>query len=183
MGLPIYLVNQLRIKVSKKMLVVSAFAYRMPYVIALPIEHFITDAATSMIAFSLLYLKVYSEAVRSENRVQHLSKVIIWQQVMICYSLLSATLPFVQAFMRGFTTGGTAFGSIIYGSRNSRSNSSGDTSRSRSRNEQFTPQFLGRTRTVCRGAGKQINNEAHRASGGSQELIVRREVTVAVTQN
>jgi hypothetical protein len=32
MGLPIYLVNQLRIKVSKKMLVVSAFAYRMPYV-------------------------------------------------------------------------------------------------------------------------------------------------------
>jgi hypothetical protein len=148
----------------------------------LPSNISITDSVTSMIAFSLLYLKVYSAAVRSEDRVQHLSKVIIWQQVMICYSLLSATLPFVQAFMRGFTTGGTAFGSIIYGSRNSRSNSSGDTSRSRSRNEQFTPQFLGRTRTVCRGAGKQVNDEAHRASGGSQELIVRREVTVAVTQ-
>ena len=40
MGLPIYLVNQLRIKVSKKMLVVSAFAYRMPYVIACLAEHF-----------------------------------------------------------------------------------------------------------------------------------------------
>ncbi|KAI4716951.1 hypothetical protein E4T48_06887 [Aureobasidium sp. EXF-10727] len=165
MGLPIYLVSHLRIRISKKMLVVSAFAYRMP-----------------MIAFALLYLRVYSEAVRSEERIQHLSKVIVWQQVTICYSLLSATLPFVQAFMRSFTTGGTAFGSIIYGSRNSRSNSSGDTSRSRSRNESFTPQFLGRTRTVCRGAGKQISNEAHRASGGSQELIVRREVTVAVTQ-
>jgi hypothetical protein len=135
-----------------------------------------------MIAFALIYLRVYSEAVRSEDRIRHFSKAIVWQQVMICYSLLSATLPFVQAFMRAFTTGGTAFGSIVYGSRNSRSNSSGDTSRSRSRNEQFTPQFLGRTRTVCRGAGKQINNEAHRASGGSQELIVRREVTVAVTQ-
>ncbi|KAG9994098.1 hypothetical protein KCU78_g18600, partial [Aureobasidium melanogenum] len=147
------------------MLVVSAFAYRMP-----------------MIAFSLLYLKVYSEAARSEERVHHFTKLIIWQQALICYSLLSATLPFVQAFMRSFTTGGTAFGSIIYGSRNSRSNSSGDTSRSRSRNESFTPQFLGRTKTVCRGAGKQVNNEAHRASGGSQELIVRREVTVAVTQ-
>ncbi|THZ08944.1 hypothetical protein D6C93_00283 [Aureobasidium pullulans] len=121
--------------------------------------------------------------VRSDDRSHHFSKVIVWQQASICYSLLSATLPFVQAFMRSFTTGGTAFGSIIYGSRNSRSNSSGDTSRSRSRNESFTPQFLGRTRTVCRGAGKQTNNEAHRASGGSQELIVRREVTVAVTQN
>ncbi|KAG9858821.1 hypothetical protein KCU98_g9584, partial [Aureobasidium melanogenum] len=165
MGLPIYLVSHLRIKVSKKMLVVSAFAYRMP-----------------IIAFSLLYLKVYSEAARSEEKVHHFTKVIIWQQALICYSLLSATLPFVQAFMRSFTTGGTAFGSIIYGSRNSRSNSSGDTSRSRSRNESFTPQFLGRTKTVCRGAGKQVNNEAHRASGGSQELIVRREVTVAVTQ-
>lgn len=33
MGLPIYLVSHLRIKVSKKMLVVSAFAYRMPYVV------------------------------------------------------------------------------------------------------------------------------------------------------
>ncbi|KEQ91015.1 hypothetical protein AUEXF2481DRAFT_521815 [Aureobasidium subglaciale EXF-2481] len=165
MGLPIYLVSHLRIKVGKKMLVVSAFAYRMP-----------------MIAFSLFYLKVYNEAVNSDDRVQHFSKVIVWQQASICYSLLSATLPFVQAFMRSFTTGGTAFGSIIYGSRNSRSNSSGDTSRSRSRNESFTPQFLGRTRTVCRGAGKQTNNEAHRASGGSQELIVRREVTVAVTQ-
>jgi hypothetical protein len=32
MGLPIYLVNQLKIKVGKKMLVVSAFAYRLPYV-------------------------------------------------------------------------------------------------------------------------------------------------------
>jgi hypothetical protein len=39
MGLPIYLVNQLRIKVGKKMLVVSAFAYRMPYVVASPTEH------------------------------------------------------------------------------------------------------------------------------------------------
>ncbi|KAG9538800.1 hypothetical protein KCU71_g21116, partial [Aureobasidium melanogenum] len=145
MGLPIYLVSHLRIKASKKMLVVSAFAYRMP-----------------MIAFALLYLKAYSEAVRSEERVHHFTKVIIWQQALICYSLLSATLPFVQAFMRSFTTGGTAFGSIIYGSRNSRSNSSGDTSRSRSRNESFTPQFLGRTKTVCRGAGKQVNNEAHR---------------------
>jgi hypothetical protein len=138
--------------------------------------------SSSMIALSLIYLKVYNEAVRSEDRVQHFGKVVIWQQAMICYGLLSATLPFVQAFMRGFTTGGTAFGSIIYGSRNSRSNSSGDTSRSRSRNESFIPQFLGRTRTVCRGASKQISNEAHRASGGSQELIVRREVTVAVTQ-
>ncbi|TIA21209.1 hypothetical protein D6C80_01878 [Aureobasidium pullulans] len=166
MGLPIYLVSHLRIKTSKKMLVVSAFAYRMP-----------------MIALSILYMKVYSKAVRSDDRSHHFSKVIVWQQASICYSLLSATLPFVQAFMRSFTTGGTAFGSIIYGSRNSRSNSSGDTSRSRSRNESFTPQFLDRTRTVCRGAGKQTNNEAHRASGGSQELIVRREVTVAVTQN
>jgi hypothetical protein len=33
MSLPIYLVHQLKIKVGKKMLVVSAFAYRMPYVI------------------------------------------------------------------------------------------------------------------------------------------------------
>lgn len=183
MGLPIYLVSHLRIKVSKKMLVVSAFAYRMPYVVFClyhPYSSLTRDK--SMIALSLLYLRVYSKAARSEDRVHHFTKVIIWQQALICYSLLSATLPFVQAFMRSFTTGGTAFGSIIYGSRNSRSNSSGDTSRSRSRNESFTPQFLGRTKTVCRGAGKQVNDEAHRASGGSQELIVRREVTVAVTQ-
>jgi hypothetical protein len=144
---------------------------------------FALTLSRSMIVLSLFYLKVYTEAARSEDRVQHFTKVIIWQQVSICYSLLSATLPFVQAFMRGFTTGGTAFGSIIYGSRNSRSHSSADdTSRSRSRGETFTPQFLGRTRTVCRGAGKQTSNEANRVSGGSTELIVRREVTVAVTQ-
>lgn len=33
MGLPIYLVSHLRIKVGKKMLVVSAFTYRIPYVV------------------------------------------------------------------------------------------------------------------------------------------------------
>lgn len=135
-----------------------------------------------MIVLSIFYLRAYQRALASEIRVEKFAKVVVWQQVSLCYSLLSATLPFVQAFMRSFTTGGTAFGSIIYGSRNSRSNSSGDTSGGRSRGESFTPQFLGRTKTVCRGAGKQPVLEPDRASGGSQELFVRREVTVAVTQ-
>ncbi|GAB7356491.1 hypothetical protein MBLNU459_g7248t2 [Dothideomycetes sp. NU459] len=81
----------------------------------------LTVATNSLIALSVAYLKAYITALHSHNSGLHFTIPIIWQQIILLYSLLSATYPFMQNYMRTFTTAGLGFSTTDYGASSSKS--------------------------------------------------------------
>lgn len=50
------------------------------------------------------HYRSYHHALRSLDTDIAISKTVIWEQVSICYSLLSITWPFSKSFVNGFDT-------------------------------------------------------------------------------
>jgi hypothetical protein len=50
------------------------------------------------------HYRSYRHALRSLDTDIAISKTVIWEQVSICYSLLSITWPFSKSFINGFDT-------------------------------------------------------------------------------
>lgn len=77
---------------SEKILVIIAFAFRLPAVACI----------TAYLVTSIRFL--------SSNRTGvHIAATVIWQQVLLGYSLMSATIPMLRKFVQNFTTGGMGF--------------------------------------------------------------------------
>lgn len=77
-----------------KFQVFLAFAFRLP-----------------LIAFSAAHLSLFDEYVRSTSPLFEISGSLLLQQVMLTYSLISATIPNLKSFMKSFSTGlGVSFG-------------------------------------------------------------------------
>ncbi|KAF1991535.1 hypothetical protein K402DRAFT_388936 [Aulographum hederae CBS 113979] len=91
--LPLIFVSPIRMSLSHKARVVLAFLFRAP-----------------SIPFALLFLTTYTRAIHTGATGTSLVAPIIWQQAELCWSLISATVPCMRAFIRSFSkTGGKAY--------------------------------------------------------------------------
>lgn len=77
-----------------KFQVFLAFAFRLP-----------------LIAFSAAHLSLFDQYSRSSSPLFDISGSLLLQQVILTYSLISATIPNLKSFMKSFSTGlGVSFG-------------------------------------------------------------------------
>ncbi|CZR58631.1 uncharacterized protein PAC_08523 [Phialocephala subalpina] len=77
---------------SKKWLVILAFAFRLP-----------------LAAFSTMYLLSTTIFIRSHSSGTALVPTVLWQEILLAYSLMSTTIPCLKSFVEGFTTGGLRY--------------------------------------------------------------------------
>ena len=55
-----------------------------------------------------MYLKTHTHIARTFSTGTGIVSTILWQETLIGYSLISATIPCLKNFIEGFTTGGAA---------------------------------------------------------------------------
>lgn len=51
---------------------------------------------------AVYHYRSYQRALRSPNTDIAISRLVLWEQVSICYSQLSITWPFTRSFIKGF---------------------------------------------------------------------------------
>ncbi|KAF2473847.1 uncharacterized protein BDR25DRAFT_256791 [Lindgomyces ingoldianus] len=107
--LPICFLWTLQMTLDLKARVVIAFAFRLP-----------------VIAFSILFVRIFTTVQHAPNPGVSISTAIAWQQVTVSYSLISATIPCLKSFIKSFDTNfgmgeGSSSGPYTYSSSNSQS--------------------------------------------------------------
>lgn len=88
---PVFLYT-FEIALNTKMLVVSAFMFRLP-----------------LIALSILYLLSQSHLLDTSSTGISVVPTILYQQILLPYSLMSATIPCLRAFVETFKTTGVSY--------------------------------------------------------------------------
>lgn len=151
-----------------------------------------TDHIHSVAALSIIHLHYVSEYTNSSNPGLALIPVLAVQQVQLCWSLISATIPNLKAFVKSFSSG---FGIQLDPSQTQAYGSSGrygrgtgyemgsvradGNSKSRSGNASYND-IEGPT--ALPQEGQTHGNQAKRGdqesinSGGSQDHIIRKDV-------
>jgi hypothetical protein len=131
-----------------------------------------------------LHYRSYLLIHRSQDKDTGISKLVIWEQISICYSLLSITWPFSRAFVNGFDTAPLAAVSA-YGSGTATHESAMTKARSR----------IGTARPIIRhpwqddGMHSRATCSHHKGSSranesfGSEEMIIRRDDEVIVSSS
>lgn len=84
-ALAVALVMPLQMKTSIKITVIAAFAFRIPCVV-----------------LSALHGKAITTFVQSDDSGLAIANRILWQQVVLGYALVSATIPTLKSFIRGY---------------------------------------------------------------------------------
>ena len=127
------------------------------------------------------HYRSYVQMIDSANKDVAISKIVIWEQASVCYSLLSITWPFSKVFINSFDTAQvipTAYGSgsATFGSTAAKSKRRVNSSKLSSR----VPwqDNAGHSSTVY---SRPVELREDDASFGSQELIIRREDEVRVS--
>lgn len=93
-SLPVLFVWSNTMSLYLKFQVFLAFAFRLP-----------------LIAFSTAHLSLFNQYTRSTSPLFDISGSLLLQQIMLTYSLISATIPNLKSFMKSFSTGlGVSFG-------------------------------------------------------------------------
>jgi hypothetical protein len=65
----------------------------------------VADEPPSVAALSILHLKFVSDYTQSHNPGIALVPVLVLQQVQLCWSLISATIPNLKSFVKSFSSG------------------------------------------------------------------------------
>jgi len=111
--LPIIFLWALRMSRYKKCLVIFAFSFRLPLVPLPPLIPNTQANATlnSLAAISLVDLLAVTRFLNSHPTHPGTNLVcpVVWQQILLGYSLMSATIPCLKSFIRGFTHGGVGY--------------------------------------------------------------------------
>ncbi|PNS14008.1 hypothetical protein CAC42_6521 [Sphaceloma murrayae] len=87
--LPIYLCSSIQLQREHRVLVVVGFGFR-----------------TTIFPLGLYYLLTYFSFLESGHDSIGISKNLVLQEAIICYSLILATTPCLRTFVRRFNTGG-----------------------------------------------------------------------------
>ncbi|KAH8708381.1 hypothetical protein GQ44DRAFT_691168 [Phaeosphaeriaceae sp. PMI808] len=90
--LPAIFLTSISMRCNEKVLVIVAFAFRLP-----------------VVACIIAYLVASIRFLSSNRTGVNIAATAIWQQVLLGYALMSATLPMLRKFMQNFTTGGMGF--------------------------------------------------------------------------
>lgn len=92
-----FFVLNLQMHFSDKLAVISAFAFRLPNII-----------------FSVLFIKTYISHLNNPDPSLSLAVPSAWQESLVGYALISATIPCLKSFMKNFQTGGVGFTQTAY---------------------------------------------------------------------
>ncbi|KAF2190330.1 hypothetical protein K469DRAFT_561378 [Zopfia rhizophila CBS 207.26] len=90
--LPILPLRNLHMPQKRKFLVLLAFSFRVPNVVT-----------------SVMHLKSYSDFIHSGDRGVAIATLVVWQNALLSYNFMSATIPTLKGFMIHFTTGGLGY--------------------------------------------------------------------------
>ncbi|KAL5615946.1 hypothetical protein FOBRF1_004694 [Fusarium oxysporum] len=177
--LVLHLSWSVNISFARKCQVVTAFSFRIP-LIAISSVH-------------LAYSQIYPSSLEPQFAV---TNTLICQQVMIAWSLISATMPNLKNFLKSFSIGmgfPVAFDFTMSGSskayalqslRNNRStNAASATATAHSANwrpDQVSNQTTAAHRS-SRSNSRDVSEEGSSSRAGSQELIINKEVAWNVT--
>jgi hypothetical protein len=127
---------------------------------------------------AIYHYRSYHLALRSPNTEVAISRLVVWEQVSICYSLLSITWPFTRSFIKGFNTSplhavsGYGSGAVELDTGNSKRRM--DSARSVSKRPWQAWQGSGTHSGTVYSRPREMNF-------GSQEMIIRREKEVTVS--
>jgi hypothetical protein len=127
---------------------------------------------------AIYHYRSYHHALRSPNTEVAISRLVVWEQVSICYSLLSITWPFTRSFIKGFNTSplhavsGYGSGAVELDTGNSKRRM--DSARSVSKRPWQAWQGSGTHSSAVYSRPREMNF-------GSQEMIIRREKEVTVS--
>lgn len=204
-ALPAFIVWPVQMSFNRKGQVVRAFAFRLPYVdykSPLSQSHTVANHIFSVAAFAALHLHYVGSYVNVSNTSLAIVPAVVWQQIELCWSLMSASIPNLKSFMRSFSTGLGMEGDLtthaydLYHkgaskdasqghqlqSLRSRSSAKGDQLTQRSTGDHFRPNFGQHSATVEQGnrASRRPRDASSIASGGSQDMIIQKDVTYNV---
>ena len=140
--------------------------------------------------FSSMYLRAYSQFIRSGNRGVAITSTMVWQEILLGYSLISATVPCLKGFVKSFKTGGlgnirvddvTGYGSgsIHMGSMKGSTLSSANKGEPRLRPEAIDYMVSAYFEDVPQGDGAREDGPREDGSvnsESSQRMIIRRHV-------
>ncbi|KAF2795956.1 hypothetical protein K505DRAFT_5699 [Melanomma pulvis-pyrius CBS 109.77] len=103
--LPLIPLLKLQMPWRRKFLVMIAFSFRIPNIVS-----------------SIMHLSRYTEFV-DDGRGISISGPVVWQNILLSYSLMSATIPALKGFMASFITGGMGYTNDMSGGGGSSGNS------------------------------------------------------------
>jgi hypothetical protein len=128
------------------------------------------------------HYRSYRNTLRSSNTDIAISKTVIWEQISICYSLLSITWPFSKTFINSFDTAPLEVNQVIntYGSGAVTSRAGGKReSRSYAADGRPWDTNVARSMAACtRSTTLKGDDESFGSQG---DLIIREHHEVAVT--
>ena len=187
-ALSIVLVWPLQMTTYIKATVVSAYAFRL-----------------GCAALAALYGTWTGTYIHSSDPGLTIANVLVWQQVYLCYASISATVPTIKGFVRGYNKAmgidqssynrkrlGGGYNLESYGqSRNQSAQNSGQRSKlgdSRARNEGSAMDLRPDEHDYQAGAyhepntrgGKNVRRVTSQGSGDSEDPIIRRDISVTV---
>ncbi|KAF2261346.1 hypothetical protein CC78DRAFT_521904 [Lojkania enalia] len=174
--LPPYLVWQLQMKSTYKLRVIAAFCFR-----------------AGTIVFSVIYLNSWVHYSNGAPSPFNILPVLIWQQVLLAWSLISATIPNLKAFLQSLSTNwGIDWGYTTHAYGTNGTFELSEIKRSThtaSRTESEAPYAAEARTNGTKFKTEVTTNEfdrGHRTengsvgSGGSQDLIIRKDTQVVV---
>ena len=132
---------------------------------------------------AVYHYRSYHNALRSSNTGIAISRLVVWEQVSICYSLLSITWPFARSFIRGFQTSpmdavsGYGSGAVELDSMDSKRRMDSARSMSKRPWQAWQGSSMHSSTVYSRPTGSRKDD----ANYGSQEMIIRRENEVTVS--
>ncbi|RFN45439.1 hypothetical protein FIE12Z_10305 [Fusarium flagelliforme] len=175
------LVGSVNLACNRRWQVIVAFSFRLP-----------------LIAMSAVHVRALDFPSTDEPQFR-ITKALMIQQIMVAWSLISATMPNLKNFMKSFRFNiGMNFGvdtsavstpeSIAlqtFGGSTPNSPSPAGTVSSNGRPYRWRPDIISHLTTVTRGSDRSslddITEEEEVSRGGSQEMIINKEVTWNVT--
>lgn len=69
-----------------------------------------------------MHLLTYTSFINNSRPVIAIQPVVVWQNALLSYNLMSATIPTLKGFVKGFTTGGVGYTEDMSAGRSSGNN-------------------------------------------------------------
>jgi len=135
-----------------------------------------------LVVMASLHYYSYRKVRSSSNTEIAVTRMIIWEQASICYSLLSITWPFSKVFINSFDTAQLTPTSA-YGSSAATLRSAAGKSKRRADSTRLSSKALWQRSAVHSSTvySRPADSRQDDVSFGSQELIIRREDEVIVS--
>jgi hypothetical protein len=56
-----------------------------------------------------MHFITYSDFIKHDSQAIDIAPAVVWQNTLLSYNLMSATIPALKGFVKGFTTGGVGY--------------------------------------------------------------------------